>query len=60
VANTAKQYNLNELFPALYKEDSKNIASFTIKNKNAILFYKAEGFLDEEFSTLKKNDFALG
>jgi len=60
VANIAKQYNLNEPFPALYKDDSKNIASFTIKNKNAILFYKDEGVLDEEFPTLKKNDFALG
>jgi len=54
VANVAKQYNLNEPFPALYREDSKNIASFTLKNKNAILFYKAEGILDEEFPTLKK------
>ncbi|KAL4148873.1 hypothetical protein QTP88_003018 [Uroleucon formosanum] len=59
VVNVAKQYNLNEPFPALYKEDSKNIASFTVKNKNAILFYKAEEVLDEEFPTLKKNDFEL-
>lgn len=60
VANIAKQYNVNEPFPALFKEDSKNIASFLIKNKNAILFYKAEGIEDEKFPTLKKDDFALG
>jgi len=60
VTNIAKQFNLNEPFPKLFNDDSKNIASFVLKNKNSIFFYREEGIEDDQFPTLKKDDFAIG
>jgi len=60
VTNIAKQFNLNDPFPKLFNNDSKNIASFVLRNNNSILFYKKEGIEDDQFPTLKKDDFALG
>ncbi|VVC28141.1 Hypothetical protein CINCED_3A014603 [Cinara cedri] len=59
VVNITQQYNFNKPFPMLYYNHN-NTASFVLNNQNSILFYKAKGIKDNEFPTLKKEDFALG
>jgi len=51
VTNIAKPFNLNESFPKLFNDNSKNIASFVLKNKDLILFYKEQGIEDDQFPT---------